>query len=245
MVVHVEVSVLPRRRPGCRAASGGGGRRAETASREGHVLDADNTLWGGIVGEDGMDGIALGPDYPGNCYVAFQRRVLEYRQRGFILALCSKNNEADVLEVLRRHPHQVLREEHFAALRVNWQDKPQNLQALADELNLGLDSLVFVDDSAHECSVVRRTLPMIEVVQTPARAVDVPTCLDRVSRLEIIALTEEDRRKSEICVQNRIAPGPGQRERRRVELLAGDGGRPDRARSRVARAHLVRGLPLA
>jgi FkbH-like protein len=168
------------------------------------VLDADNTLWGGIVGEDGMDGIALGPDYPGNCYVAFQRRVLEYQQRGFILALCSKNNEADVLEVLRRHPHQVLREEYFAALRVNWQDKPQNLQALADELNLGLDSLVFVDDSAHECSVVRRTLPMIEVVQTPARAVDVPTCLDRVSRLEIIALTEEDRRKSEMYVQDRM-----------------------------------------
>src|SRR4030095_3537438 len=153
------------------------------------------------------DGIALGPDYPGNCYVAFQRRVLEYQQRGFILALCSKNNEADVLEVLRRHPHQVLREEYFAALRVNWQDKPQNLQALADELNLGLDSLVFVDDSAHECSVVRRTLPMIEVVQTPARAVDVPTCLDRVSRLEIIALTEEDRRKSEMYVQDRMRRG--------------------------------------
>ncbi|HEY7204594.1 MAG TPA: HAD-IIIC family phosphatase [Methylomirabilota bacterium] len=167
------------------------------------VLDADNTLWGGVVGEDGIEGIALGPDYPGNCYVAFQRRVLEYQQRGFILALCSKNNEADVLEVLRRHPHQVLREEHFAGLRINWQDKPQNLQALAEELNLGLDSFVFVDDSAHECSVVRHTLPTIEVVQTPGRAIDVPTCLDRVSRLEIVALTEEDRRKSEMYVQER------------------------------------------
>jgi FkbH-like protein len=168
------------------------------------VLDADNTLWGGIIGEEGTEGIALGPDYPGNCYVAFQRRLLEYQQRGFILALCSKNNEGDVLEVLRRHPHQVLREEHFAALRVNWHDKPQNLQALAEELNLGLESFVFVDDSAHECSVVRRTLPMVEVVQTPARAVDVPTCLDRVSRLEIVALTEEDRRKSEMYVQDRM-----------------------------------------
>jgi len=168
------------------------------------VLDADNTLWGGILGEEGIDGIALGPEYPGNCYVAFQRRVLEYQQRGFILALCSKNNEADVLEVLRRHPHQILREEHFAALRVNWQDKPRNLQALADELNLGLDSFVFVDDSAHECSAVRRALPMIEVIQTPARTVDVPTCLDRVSRLEILALTEEDRLKSEMYVQDRL-----------------------------------------
>ena len=168
------------------------------------VLDADNTLWGGIVGEDGLEGIALGPDYPGNCYVAFQRRVLEYQQRGFVLAMCSKNNEADVLEVLRRHPHQVLREEHFAALRVNWRDKPQNLRALAEDLNLGLESFVFVDDSAHECSVVRQTLPMVEVVQTPARAVEMPACLDRVSRLEIIALTEEDRRKSEMYVQDRM-----------------------------------------
>lgn len=168
------------------------------------VLDADNTLWGGIVGEDGLEGIALGPDYPGNCYVAFQRRVLEFQQRGFVLALCSKNNEADVLEVLRRHPHQVLREEHFAALSVNWRDKPQNLRALAEELNLGLESFIFVDDSAHECSVVRQTLPMVEVVQTPARSVEVPACLDRVSRLEIIALTEEDRRKSEMYVQDRM-----------------------------------------
>ena len=167
------------------------------------ALDADNTLWGGVIGEDGMEGIALGPDYPGNCYVAFQRRLLEYQQRGFILALCSKNNEADVLEVLRRHPHQALREEHFAALRVNWRPKPDNLRSLAEELNLGLDSIVFVDDSAHECGIVRQTLPMVDVVQTPARAVDVPVCLDRLSRLEVVALTEEDRRKTEMYVQDR------------------------------------------
>jgi FkbH-like protein len=167
------------------------------------ALDADNTLWGGVVGEDGLEGIALGPDYPGNCYVDFQRRLLEYQQRGFILALCSKNNQADVLEVLRRHPHQVLREEHFAALRVNWQPKPDNLRSLAEELNLGLDSIVFVDDSAHECGIVRQTLPMVDVVQTPARAIDIPVCLDRLSRLEVVALTEEDRRKTEMYVQDR------------------------------------------
>ena len=167
------------------------------------ALDADNTLWGGVIGEDGLEGIALGPDYPGNCYVDFQRRLLEYQQRGFILALCSKNNQADVLEVLRRHPHQVLREEHFAALRINWQPKPDNLRSLAEELNLGLDSIVFVDDSAHECAIVRQTLPMVDVVQTPARAIDIPVCLDRVSRLEVVALTEEDRRKTEMYVQDR------------------------------------------
>jgi len=167
------------------------------------VLDADNTLWGGIIGEDGMDGIALGPEYPGNAYVAFQQRLIQYQQRGFILALCSKNNEADVLEVLRNHPHQVLREAHFVALRINWEPKPQNLQTLAEQLKLGLDSFVFVDDSAHECDLVRQTLPIVEVVQTPSRPVEIPTCLDRLARLEVIALTDEDRRKTELYVQER------------------------------------------
>jgi FkbH-like protein len=167
------------------------------------ALDADNTLWGGIIGEDGLDGIALGPDYPGSVYVAFQRRLLDYQQRGFILALCSKNNEVDVLEVLRQHPHQILRPEHFAAVRVNWESKPQNLQSLADELNLGLESFVVVDDSAHECLAIRQTLPAVEVLQVPSRPVDIPFCLDRLSRLEIVALTDEDQQKTAMYVQER------------------------------------------
>src|SRR5215472_14578361 len=111
------------------------------------ALDADNTLWGGIIGEDGIDGIALGPEYPGNTYMDFQRRLLDYRQRGFLLVLCSKNNPADVDVVLSRHPHQLLREHHFAARRVNWSPKAENLISLAKELNLGLDSFILVDDS--------------------------------------------------------------------------------------------------
>jgi HAD superfamily phosphatase (TIGR01681 family) len=149
------------------------------------ALDADNTLWGGIVGEDGINGIGLGPDYPGRAYVQFQERLLDYQQRGFLLALCSKNNLEDVLEVLRRHPHQVLREEHLAAMRVNWEPKSANLPSLADELNLGLESFVFIDDSDHECLMVRQSWPMVEVVQVPARAVDIPTCLDSVARLDM------------------------------------------------------------
>jgi HAD superfamily phosphatase (TIGR01681 family) len=119
------------------------------------VLDADNTLWGGVIGEDGMNGIGLGPDYPGSAFVDFQKRLLAYQQRGFILALCSKNNTADLDQVLREHPHQVLKDEHFAARRVNWVPKPDNLISLAEELNLGLDSFIFVDDSDHECAAVR------------------------------------------------------------------------------------------
>jgi len=167
------------------------------------ALDADNTLWGGIIGEDGLHGIALGPEYPGNAYLDFQRRLLDFQQRGFILALCSKNNPADVAQVFNEHPHQLLRDEHFAARRVNWQPKPDNLMALAEELNLGLDSFIFVDDSDHECAAVRHRLPQVEVVQIPARPVDVPYCLEQVARLEVLALTAEDLAKTALYVQER------------------------------------------
>ena len=161
-------------------------------------------MWGGIVGEDGPDGITLGHDYPGNAYTAFQRRLLDFQQRGFILALCSKNNLADVEQVLKDHPHQVLKPEHFAAIRVNWEPKTVNLVALAEELNLGLDSFVFVDDSDYECALVRRELPEVEVIQTPARPIEVPSCLDHVSRLELLSLTVEDLKKTEMYAQERV-----------------------------------------
>jgi len=165
------------------------------------ALDADNTLWGGIIGEDGINGISLGPDYPGNVYVEFQRRLLDYQQRGFILALCSKNNAADVEQVLKEHPHQLLREELFAARRVNWQPKAENLKSLAEELNLGLESFVFVDDSEHECAAVRQQLPQVEVVCIPTKPVLIPGCLDRVARLEVLSLTAEDLAKTELYAQ--------------------------------------------
>ena len=168
------------------------------------VLDADNTLWGGIIGEDGIDGIELGHEYPGNAYMAFQRRLLDFQQRGFILALCSKNNPGDVDQVLNEHPHQILKPEHFAAICVNWEPKTDNLAALAEELNLGLDSFIFVDDSDYECALVRRELPEVEVVQTPARPVEVPYCLDQVARLELLTLTVEDQKKTEMYAQERI-----------------------------------------
>lgn len=174
------------------------------------VLDADNTLWGGVIGEDGMEGVALGPDYPGNAFVDFQRRILALQQRGFILAMCSKNNAADVDQVLNDHPHQLLRDEHFAARRVNWAPKPDNLRSLAEELKLGLDSFIFVDDSAYECAAVRHALPQVEVVQVPSRQIDIPGCLDQVARLEVLSLTREDLAKTELYAQ----------ERRRRELGA-------------------------
>ncbi len=167
------------------------------------ALDIDNTLWGGIIGEDGFDGIAIGHEYPGNAYLAFQRRLLDFQQRGFLLALCSKNNPGDVEEVLKSHPHQLLKPEHFAAVRINWEPKTDNLAALAEELNLGLDSFILVDDSDYECALVRRELPQVEVIQTPARPVEVPYCLDQVSRLELLALTAEDLKRTQMYAQER------------------------------------------
>lgn len=97
------------------------------------VLDLDNTLWGGIVGEDGFDGIKLGPTSPGNAYVEFQRQLLAYWQRGVILAINSKNNFDDAIQVIRDHPYMILREEHFASMRINWNDKVSNLKEIVNE----------------------------------------------------------------------------------------------------------------
>ena len=162
------------------------------------VLDCDNTLWRGVVGEDGLSGIGLGPQYPGSAYTAFQRRLLDFRSRGILLAICSKNNPADVEAVLDNHPHQVLKREHFAAMRINWEPKPGNLKSLAEELNIGIDSLVFVDDSSQECLFVRQALPDVCVVKAPDIPETVPFCLDHVRQLEIFNWTDEDRKRPEM-----------------------------------------------
>lgn len=184
------------------------------------VLDADNTLWGGVVGEEGPTGIALGPDYPGSVYVTFQRRLLELQQRGLLLALCSKNNPQDVAEVLQRHPHQLLREEQFAAMRVNWEPKPENVRALAHELNLGLDAFVFVDDSAHECLAMRQQLPQVTVVQVPSDPLDLPYCLDGVARLQITSRTGEDQARTRMYAQERQRRQTADTFRNHEEYLA-------------------------
>jgi FkbH-like protein len=162
------------------------------------VVDLDNTLWGGIVGEDGIEGIGLGRDYPGNCYRDFQKELLKLYHRGILLAINSKNNEADALEVLDKHPDMVLRRRHFAAYRINWQDKASNLKALAKELNIGIDSMVFVDDNPRECELVRRQCPECLVFCLPEKPYLIPRFLDSVPGLECVSLTEEDTRRGEM-----------------------------------------------
>jgi len=162
------------------------------------VLDLDNTLWGGIAGEDGLEGIRLGHTYPGNCYRDFQRELLKLQQRGILLAINSKNNEADALQIIDNHPDMILRREHFAATRINWQDKAANLREIANELNIGVDSFVMIDDNPVECELLRRECPMCEVVQLPTKPYLIPAVPSSIPGVQNIRLTPEDRRKSEM-----------------------------------------------
>lgn len=165
-------------------------------SRKCLVLDCDNTLWGGVIGEDGIDNIKLGATHPGSWYVEFQQEILNLHDRGIILALCSKNNEADVLEVLQRHSSQVLREEHFAARQINWDDKVTNLRRIAEQLNIGLDSLVFADDNPLECGFVRDQLPEVEVVELPSDPSSFRSALMARGLFDTLSISQEDRERT-------------------------------------------------
>lgn len=162
------------------------------------VLDLDNTLWGGIAGEDGIDGVKLGHEYPGNCYREFQKGLLKLYNRGVILALNSKNNEADALDIIENHPYMVLKARHFAAMRINWDDKVSNLRAIAAELNIGLESMIFIDDNHVECELVRARLPEVEVVTLPEKPYLIPSVPDSLPGVENVRLTDEDRNKGEM-----------------------------------------------
>jgi len=141
------------------------------------VLDCDNTLWGGVIGEDGMDGIQLDSHgFPGNVFHHVQHQFSALEQQGVLLCLCSKNNEADALEAFH-HKAMVLQRGQIVAYRINWEDKPSNLKALATQLNLGLDSFVFIDDSAFEVTAVREQLPQVAVFQVPKALHEYPALI--------------------------------------------------------------------
>jgi len=131
------------------------------------VLDLDNTLWGGIIGEDGVEGIALSEDGLGKAYRDFQKVLKSARDLGVLLALCSKNNMADAQECFEKHPMMVLSLDDFVSVKVDWNDKASNIKAIARELNLGLDHFVFIDDNQVEREVVRSFLPEVAVPDFP------------------------------------------------------------------------------
>ena len=160
------------------------------------VLDCDNTLWGGIVGEDGIDGIKLSTSYPGVQFFEFQREILNLYNRGIILALCSKNNAEDVWEVFDRHPDMCLRREHIAAAQINWSDKATNLRQLSEDLNIGLDSMVFLDDSAFEVDLVRNVLPTVTAIQLEKkRSVEYAAQLRSLNMFDTLTVSSEDKKR--------------------------------------------------
>lgn len=167
------------------------------------VVDLDNTLWGGVVGEDGMTGIKLGAEYPGASYQALQRAMLDLSKRGILLAICSKNNPADALEALEHHPGMLLRPQHFAAMRINWNDKAQNLREIAAELNIGIDSLAFLDDNPAERENIRASVPEVTVVDLPHDPVDYATALRDCPVFERLTLSREDQERTTIYAAQR------------------------------------------
>jgi len=161
--------------------------------RKAVVVDLDNTLWGGVIGEDGIEGIRIGREYPGAAYLAVQRVLLDLSRRGIILAVASKNNPDDALAVFDRHPAMLVRREHFAAMEIGWNPKPESLRKIAQELNIGLDSLVFVDDNPAEREAVRRELPEVLVLELPPDPMGYAACLREVPALERVRVAAEDR----------------------------------------------------
>lgn len=167
------------------------------------VVDLDGTLWGGVVGEEGIEGIRIGSEYPDAAYPALQRAIRALRRRGVLLAVASKNDEDEALAALDRHPAMLLRSTDFAALRINWNDKAQSLCEIADELNVGLDSIAFLDDNPAERERVRLELPEVTVVELPPDPMQYARTLLDCPVFERLSLTDEDRRRGRLYADQR------------------------------------------
>lgn len=161
------------------------------------IVDLDNTLWGGIIGEDGLKGIKLGSDFPGNAYVEIQRCLRALNRQGIALAICSRNTESTALDAIAQHPAMILRPDDFVARRINWGDKAENIRALATEVGVGLANVCFLDDSPYERELVRRALPAVRVPELPAEVSEWPAWLSRYPYLARATLTAEDRGRAE------------------------------------------------
>ncbi|WED26858.1 UDP-4-amino-4,6-dideoxy-N-acetyl-beta-L-altrosamine N-acetyltransferase [Vibrio sp. DW001] len=162
------------------------------------VLDLDNTLWGGIIGDDGMEGIALGGDYPGNIYRDLQSLFLSLKEKGILLTVCSKNTESVALEAIEKHTNMRLRKDDFVTWRINWESKASNIQALAQELNLGESSLCFIDDNPVERAEVRRHLPNVFVPELPEDPAEWFEFISQLPELWVASVNDSDKRRAEL-----------------------------------------------
>jgi len=160
------------------------------------VIDLDNTIWGGVIGDDGLEGIQLGGDYPGSAYTEIQRTLKSFRDRGIVLAVCSKNTDAIAREALEKHPGMVLRPSDFTVMRINWRDKVENLREIAGELGLGAASLCVIDDSPYERDAIRQLLPGVIVPELPEDRTAWSSVLLDHPYLGSLPLTQEDRERA-------------------------------------------------
>ena len=190
-------------------------------SRKVLVLDLDNTLWGGVIGDDGIDGIRLGQGDPrGEAHQDLQRAALALKRRGILLAISSKNDEALARRAIREHPEMVLREDDFGAMQINWSDKATNLETLAERLSLGIDSFVFVDDNPVERAQVRGALPQVLVPELPSDPAEYAAVLLASGAFEAIGFSDEDRQRSEQYAANARRDGLAAQSRDLAEFLA-------------------------
>jgi FkbH-like protein len=167
------------------------------------VLDLDNTLWGGVLGESGPHGIKVGHgDGESEAFFDFQRRIIALKNRGILLGICSKNNPEDVQEVFQQRPDMPLSLADFSAVEVSWNMKHENLERIAANLNIGLDSLVYIDDNPAECELIRQMLPDITTVLLPADPAEYPALLDRLHGFDKAVIEEEDRLKTRQYAEN-------------------------------------------
>ena len=166
------------------------------------VLDLDNTLWGGIVGEDGFEGIKLGDDPVGRAYAEFQHNLLALNQRGILLAINSKINFDDAIQIIKEHPNMVLKEDNFACVRINWNDKAVNMKEISDELNIGPDSMVFFDDDPVNIEYVKSNFPEIQTVEIsdPSNSSKI---LKSMNDFQVLKITDEDTMRNKMYLEQR------------------------------------------
>lgn len=183
---------------GCGTALGRIVVAAKRPARKCIVLDCDNTLWGGIIGEDGLDGIQVGDEFPGSAYRDFHKLLLAWRQQGVLLALASKNNEDDVWEVFDKHRGMALRREHVSAWQINWRPKAENIPLIAEALNIGTDSLVFIDDNPMEIDYMRGARPEVASVLLPEDPADIISAMRGLTLFDRLEITQEDRGRADM-----------------------------------------------
>jgi FkbH-like protein len=162
------------------------------------VLDLDNTLWGGIIGDDGVEGIRIGHLGDGEAYHAFQQYLLELSRRGILLAVCSKNNHETALTPFQRHPEMVLREKDLVMFVANWDNKAQNITLIKETLNIGYDAMVFLDDNPFERNLVREMLPQVIVPEMPEDPADYVKTLSELNLFETNAVSELDKSRTDL-----------------------------------------------